>query len=220
MDMLLLPLLSRIFAVLQQPVTGTDEAQVHARLKDAYLAFFTSLMNENLDGIFITDRNKPEFENVLTTLFNLTQDYSDGASQRLAFGFFSRSVIAWGTSPEAAARPSVFAESAMATQSKMISGGTAQPNAHAVTQEQRAKQCLPGYENFIYQRLLPASFEVPANSQFNIRGGQLVSKIFHVAFLPCASLNFLCVVDCTRGCCAGQEYCSSSRSRGDRFYAP
>ncbi|KIR29357.1 exportin-T [Cryptococcus deuterogattii LA55] len=174
MDMLLLPLLSRIFAVLQQPVTGTDEAQVHARLKDAYLAFFTSLMNENLDGIFITDRNKPEFENVLTTLFNLTQDYSDGASQRLAFGFFSRSVIAWGTSPEAAARPSVFAESAMATQSKMISGGTAQPNAHAITQEQRAKQCLPGYENFIYQRLLPASFEVPANSQFNIRGGQLI----------------------------------------------
>lgn len=179
MDMLLLPLLSRISTVLQQPVTGTDEAQVHARLKDAYLAFFTSLMNENLDGIFITDRNKPEFENVLTTLFNLTQDYSDGASQRLAFGFFSRSVIAWGTSPEAAARPSVFAESAMATQSKMVSGGTAQPNPHAITQEQRAKQCLPGYENFIYQRLLPATFEVPANSQFNIRGGQLVSKFPH-----------------------------------------
>nr|ODN95651.1 exportin-T [Cryptococcus depauperatus CBS 7855] len=145
MDMLLLPLLSRIFAVLQQPVTGTDEAQVHTRLKEGYLAFFTTLMNENLDGIFTSERNKAEFENVLTTLLNLTQDYSDGASQRLAFSFFSRSVIAWGTCPEATTKPS-----------------------------QRAQRCLPGYGNFIYQRLLPAAFEVPANSQFNIRGGQLV----------------------------------------------
>ncbi|ODO00845.1 exportin-T [Cryptococcus wingfieldii CBS 7118] len=174
MDMLLLPLLSRIFAVLGQPVTGTDEAQVHTRLKDAYLSFFTTLMNENLDGIFITDSNKPEFESVLTALYNLVQDYADGTAQRLALGFFSRSVIAWGTSAEAAAKPSVFAETAQPTQSKMVSNGTAQPSTHAISLEQRAKQCLPGYENFIYQRLLPACFEVPANSEFNIRGGQLI----------------------------------------------
>ncbi|WVO13893.1 exportin-T [Cryptococcus depauperatus] len=174
MDMLLLPLLSRIFAVLQQPVTGTDEAQVHTRLKEGYLAFFTTLMNENLDGIFTSERNKAEFENVLTTLLNLTQDYSDGASQRLAFSFFSRSVIAWGTCPEATTKPSVFAESAMVTQSKMLANGSATTNQNAVSREQRAQRCLPGYGNFIYQRLLPAAFEVPANSQFNIRGGQLV----------------------------------------------
>ncbi|WVQ79178.1 exportin-T [Cryptococcus sp. DSM 104549] len=176
MDMLLLPLLSRIFSALQQPITGTDEAQTHARLKDSYLQFFTILMNENLDGIFITERNKPEFENVLTTLFALAQDFADASSQRLAFGFFSRSVIAWGTSAEAASRPSVFAESALSAQSKMVANGTAQPtNQHAIPKEQRAKQALPGYENFIYQRLLPAAFEVPANPQFNIRGGQLLT---------------------------------------------
>nr|XP_019009359.1 exportin-T [Kwoniella pini CBS 10737]OCF48140.1 exportin-T [Kwoniella pini CBS 10737] len=140
MDMLLLPLLSRIFAILQQPITGTDEAQTHARLKDAYLTFFTALMNANLDGIFITERNKPEFENLLTTLLTLAQDCSDPGSQRFAFGFFARSVIAWGTSPEAAARP---------------------------------PQALPGYENFIYQRLLPACFEVPAQKDFKIRSSTL-----------------------------------------------
>nr|XP_019043552.1 exportin-T [Kwoniella bestiolae CBS 10118]OCF22482.1 exportin-T [Kwoniella bestiolae CBS 10118] len=148
MDMLLLPLLSRIFAILQQPITGTDEAQTHARLKDAYLNFFTALMNANLDGVFITERNKPEFENLLTTLLGLTQDCSDPGSQRFAFGFFARSVIAWGTSPEAAAQPS---------------------------------QALPGYENFIYQRLVPACFEVPARKEFNIRSSTLT--LFEMAAL-------------------------------------
>ncbi|OCF35216.1 exportin-T [Kwoniella heveanensis BCC8398] len=148
-DMLLLPLLSRIFAVLGQPITGTDEAQTHKKLKEAYLSFFTALMNANLDGVFITERNKPEFENLLTTLLGLTQDCSDPDSQRFAFGFFSRSVIAWGTSPEAAAGP--------------------------------ARQALPGYENFIYQRLLPACFEVPARREFNIRGGNLT--LFEMAGL-------------------------------------
>lgn len=179
MDMLLLPLLSRIFAVLQQPVTGTDEAQVHARLKDAYLSFFTSLMNANLDGVFITERNKPEFENVLTTLYEIIKDNSDPASQRFGFAFFAKSVIAWGTSPESAVKPSVFAESAMSNHSKAVANGSAVPtNQHAIPKEERANQALPGYENFIYQRLIPACFEVPANKEFNIRNAQLVSGAY------------------------------------------
>ncbi|WWC92796.1 uncharacterized protein L201_007755 [Kwoniella dendrophila CBS 6074] len=182
MDMLLLPLLSRIFAILQQPITGTDEAQTHARLKDAYLTFFTALMNANLDGVFITERNKPEFENVLTTLLGLTQDCSDPGSQRFAFGFFARSVIAWGTSPEAAAQPSVFADSALSAMSKAVANGSAAAtNQHSIAKEDRAKQALPGYENFIYQRLLPACFEVPARKEFNIRGSTLT--LFEMAGL-------------------------------------
>ncbi|WRT69690.1 uncharacterized protein IL334_006680 [Kwoniella shivajii] len=182
MDMLLLPLLSRIFAILQQPITGTDEAQTHSRLKDAYLTFFTALMNANLDGVFITERNKPEFENLLTTLLGLTQDCSDPGSQRFAFGFFARSVIAWGTSPEAAARPSVFADSALSAMSKAVANGSAAAtNQHAIAKEERAKQALPGYENFIYQRLLPACFEVPARKEFNIRGSGLT--LFEMAGL-------------------------------------
>ncbi|WVF68493.1 hypothetical protein IAT40_003260 [Kwoniella sp. CBS 6097] len=181
-DMLLLPLLSRIFAVLGQPITGTDEAQTHKRLKEAYLSFFTALMNANLDGVFITERNKPEFENLLTTLLGLTQDCSDPDSQRFAFGFFARSVIAWGTSPEAAAGPSIFAESAQSALSRAVANGTAvATNQHTIAKEDRARQALPGYENFIYQRLLPACFEVPARREFNLRGGTLT--LFEMAGL-------------------------------------
>ena len=177
MDLLLLPLLSRIFAVLEAPITGTDEATVHRRLKDAYLSFFTALMNANLDGVFISDRNKPEFENVLSALLSLATSFNDNASQRLAIAFFAKSVIAWGTSPATATEPSVFAESALSYKSKQVANGLAAPtNQHAISKEERAKQALPGYERFIYERLLPMCFEVPANPKFNIRTGIQVSS--------------------------------------------
>lgn len=175
-DMLLLPLLSRIFSVLSSPVTGTDDAQIQRQLKTAYLNFFTALMNANLDGVFISDRNKPEFENVLSTLLNLANEHNDPGSQRLAFGFFAKSVIAWGTSPEAANAPSVFADSALSAQSKAVANGTASAtNQHAVSRVDRAAQAVPGYETFIYQRLAPLCFEVPAHERFNLKTGSQVS---------------------------------------------
>ena len=176
--MLLLPLLSRIFAILQAPINGTDEATIHRRLKDAYLTFFSALMNANLDGVFITARNKPEFENLLTALLNVANDCSDPSSQRLAFAFFAKSVTAWGTSPEAVINPSVFAESAQSDRSKAVANGTALPtNQHVIPKADRASQALPGYEIFVYQHLIPACFEVPADTKFNIRTGQTVSKV-------------------------------------------
>ncbi|RXK35182.1 hypothetical protein M231_07553 [Tremella mesenterica] len=150
MDMLLLPLLSRIFAVLGKAPTGTDEALTHRKLKEAFLAFITSLMNANLDGVFITSRNKPEFENVLQSLLSMTSDFGDQQGQRLAFSFFAKSVIAWGTSPEAVSSPT---------------------------------QALPGYENFIYQSLLPICFQVPADNKFNHKSGQPVSVLHEIAML-------------------------------------
>jgi exportin-T len=181
--MLLLPLLDRIFTVLRQPITGTDDASTHRRLKDSYLQFFTALMNANLDGIFITERNKPSFENVLTALLSLASDNRDPPSQRLAFSFFAKSIIAWGTSREAVTQPSVFAESALSEQSKAIGRGEGvATNQHAIPKEQRAEQALEGYETFIYGRLLPLCFEVPGGERFMPKPGQMVGpqKAFYV----------------------------------------
>jgi exportin-T len=170
MDMLLLPLLSRIFAVLQTPAAGTDEALVRRKLQEGFLAFFTALLNANLEGVFITERNKREFENVLTSLLAMANDCSDPPCQRQAFAFFAKSVIAWGTASNAAEQPSVFADSAMSNLSKAVANGTAQPtNQHEVGKMQRAAQALPGYEHFVYQRLVPACFEVPAQAKFNMK---------------------------------------------------
>ncbi|KAI9638936.1 armadillo-type protein [Dioszegia hungarica] len=178
MNMLLLPLLSRIFAVLQQPITGTDDASIHRKLKESYLSFFIALMNANLDGVFISETNKPEFENLLNALLILATDSTDFTSQRLAFSFFAKSVVAWGTS----AAESVFAETALSEKSKAIATGIASAtNQHAIPKSERAAQALPGYENFVYQRLVPACFAVPASPSFNLRSGQPV--VFEISML-------------------------------------
>lgn len=210
-DMLLLPLLSRIFAVLSTPPTGTDDAQIHRSLKSAYLQFFTSLMNANLDGVFISERNKPEFENVISTLLNLARDNSDPPSQRLAFGFFSKSVIAWGTSAEAANAPSVFADSALSAQSKAVNNGTAvATNQHAITRSNRAAQAFAGYESFIYQTLVPLCFEVPANPKFILKSSQQVSIQWKV---PSIHHTVITVWTLTCRCCLRSRCCFETRSR-------
>jgi exportin-T len=182
MDMLLLPLLSRIFSVLRTPANGTDELVNHRRLQEAYLNFFTALMNSNLETVFITDRNKPEFENVLSALLDLAQNSRDPASQRLAWSFFAKSAVAWGTSTAAATEPTVFADSAKSEYSQKVASGLAPAtNQHEVTKAQRAEQALPGYETFIYQRLIPAAFEVPLHPEFPIKVGQPV--MYEIAML-------------------------------------
>lgn len=170
--MLLLPLLSRIFAVLQQPITGTDDASIHRKLKESYLAFFIALMNANLDGVFISDINKPEFENLLNALLSLAKDNTDPVSQRLAFAFFAKSVIAWST----AEVETVFLDTALSEKSKATASGlTTATNQHAISKDERASLALAGYENFVYQRLVPACFEVAAT--MNLRSGQPVSSL-------------------------------------------
>jgi exportin-T len=183
MDMLLLPLLSRIFSVLRNPATGTDDIVQHRRLQEAYLNFFTALMNSNLETVFITERNKPEFENVLSSLLELAQNSRDMASQRLAWSFFAKSVVAWGTSTAAATEPSVFEDSAMSVLSQKVANSLAQPtNQHAIAKAERAAQALRGYETFVYQRLIPTAFQVLVDPEFPLRtSGQPVA--FEVAML-------------------------------------
>jgi exportin-T len=170
MDMLLLPLLSTVLELLKKEITGTDEAIIHRRVQEAYLGFFTALMNANLEGVFISERNKPQFENVLQSLVSMSEDISDVGSQRLAFAFFGKSVIAWATSATAVSQPSVFAESAKSMHSIKVAAGVAAPsNQHTISKEERATMALPGYETFIYQTLVPTIFNVAADPKFNVK---------------------------------------------------
>ena len=168
-------------------------------------------MNANLDGVFISERNKPEFENVISTLLNLARDNSDPPSQRLAFGFFSKSVIAWGTSAEAANAPSVFADSALSAQSKAVNNGTAvATNQHAITRSNRAAQAFAGYESFIYQTLVPLCFEVPANPKFILKSSQQVSIQWKVPSIHSA-VHLVQKLTCR--CCLKSRCCFGTHSR-------
>lgn len=77
------------------------------------------------------------------------EDVSDPANQKVAIIFFSRCVTVWGQSlPE--------------------SPGSASNGHHGQSQD------LPGFERFIYERLIPTAFLVPAQPNFNPKDGQMI----------------------------------------------
>jgi hypothetical protein len=99
--------------------------------------------------------NYSGFEALIDTMQRFAEDVSDPANQKVAVIFFSRCVSTWGqpflNSPDIAS------------------------NGH-----HGGNQGLPGFERFIYERLIPTAFRVPSLPNFNPKDGQMmvVSPIY------------------------------------------
>lgn len=85
------------------------------------------------------------FENLLSSIVQISQDFSDNNGQKLAFNFLSRAVSVW-------------AEPVTQTNGTM--------NGHS--------NQLPGFERFMYEQLIPAAFKVPSAPEFNVKDGQMM----------------------------------------------
>jgi exportin-T len=89
--------------------------------------------------------NKNELESLLENVCQFAQDISDQSSQKSAFSFFGRCVQVW-CNPQPSS-----------------TGGNA-----------LGPQILPGFERFVYERLVPAAFAVLSSPQFNPKDGQML----------------------------------------------
>lgn len=96
--------------------------------------------------------NKPELENILNNVVGFAVDCKDSTCQKLAFSILAKAVTAWATNPSAVAVPMV------------VPGG--------VPALLPTSQVIPGFEGYIYERLLPICIEVPLNPLFKIKDGQ------------------------------------------------
>jgi exportin-T len=74
------------------------------------------------------------------------EDVTDASSQKAAFAFFNKCVGTWG---------------------KPI-GGVEGGGASA------DQEGLPGFDRFIYERIIPLAFRVPSAPGFNLKDGQVV----------------------------------------------
>ena len=75
----------------------------------------------------------------------LAEDVNDPVSQRAAFQFLGRCVLVW---------------------LEPASGSNGQANGQS--------QTLPGFERYVYERLIPSAFSVLASPQFNVKDGQML----------------------------------------------
>ncbi|KAK3190998.1 pre-tRNA nuclear export protein [Lecanicillium sp. MT-2017a] len=143
LNVLLTPLLQRIFNGLTEPITGTDDEVQLAELRREYLSFIQIILNNNLEGVLISESNQGYFESLISSVIELgkTLDGNQGPS-RLAFNIMLRISSIWG-GPD------------IATISQNPSAPTGSPNP-----------AIPGFDQYMIDRFHSACWEVMRNPSF------------------------------------------------------
>ncbi|KAM6504507.1 Armadillo-type fold [Amanita muscaria] len=153
LDQLIGPLSMHITALLSQPISGTDDQRAHIETKRGYLGLLNAILIGRLEGVFTSERNAGTFMSLIESLEQLAEDISDSASQKSAITFFNRAISIWG-----------------------------QPIAQTPV-DGKLQDGLPGFETFIYERLVPAAFRVPSLPGFNLKDGQMTTVLHEIANL-------------------------------------
>ncbi|GKT47887.1 exportin-T [Colletotrichum spaethianum] len=144
LNMLLTPLLQRIFAGLSEPVTGTDDEIQLGELRREYLSFLLVILNNELQSVFISEANQGFFESLINSVLTLgrTLVAENIGPSRLAFSVLSRMVVVWG-GPDCAK----IAENPSAP------SGSPNPT-------------IPGFDRFMIDRFHPLCWEVFQDPNF------------------------------------------------------
>ncbi|KAK9783551.1 putative Exportin-T [Seiridium cardinale] len=144
LNLLLTPLLQRVFGGLSEPMDGTDDEIQLAELRREYLSFVGVILNNDLGGVLVSEANQGFFESLIVSILNLARDVSSGnlPASRLAFGILSRMAGVWGGPDVAniAANPSA---------------PTGSPSP-----------AIPGFDQFLLDRFHPVCWEVMKDPQF------------------------------------------------------
>ncbi|KJZ72944.1 Exportin-T [Hirsutella minnesotensis 3608] len=143
LNMLLTPLLQRIFGGLSEPIAGTDDEIQLAELRREYLSFLQIILNNGLDGVLISEANQGFFEPMIASVIELakTLDGNIGPS-KLAFTLMARISAIWGG-------PDV----ATIAQNPTPPSGSPTP-------------AIPGFDRFVIERFHSVCWDVMRNPSF------------------------------------------------------
>lgn len=144
LNLLLTPLLQRIFGGLSQPNTGTDDDIQLAELRREYLQFIQIIFTNDLGGVLVSEANQGYFETVVSSIITLARSISHGnmSTSRTAIGLLSRMTAVWG-GPD------------VATISSTPSAPTGSP-----------APLIPGFDGFVIERFHPVCWEVLQDPTF------------------------------------------------------
>jgi exportin-T len=169
LNLLLTPLLQRIFAGLAEPVSGTDDEIQLVELRREYLSFIQVILNNGLEGVLISDTNQGSFESMILSILEVakTLDNSNLGPSRIAFTVMIKISTIWGgpdvatisnepTAPTGAATPSIPGfDQFMLDRFHTTCWEVLQNPAFQPSQDAQAKQVLneiAGLEQIIYTK--------------------------------------------------------------------
>lgn len=144
LNMLLTPLLQRIFGGLGEPITGTDDEIQLGELRREYLSFLGIILNNDLQGVFISEANQGFFEPMISSIVELgrTLDESNIQLNRVAFTLMIKIAALWGG-------PDI----AVIAQNPTAPSGAPNP-------------AIPGFDQFMIDRFHSVCWEVMRNPIF------------------------------------------------------
>ncbi|KIW00163.1 uncharacterized protein PV09_08338 [Verruconis gallopava] len=161
LDVILSPLLQRIFTRLGESPEGTDDEIQLNDLRKEYINVIGVILNNDLAGVLVSTRNQGYFESVIATIEHFARDPSDLALARTAFGVLTKMVSVWG-GPDTAIQVNPNSET------------PASPTSIP------PQPVLPGFDQFIITRFSPLSWSIPATPGFKVQdpvSRQLVAEI-------------------------------------------
>lgn len=100
LNVLLTPLLQRVFGGLGEPISGTDDEIQLAELRREYLTFLGIILNNDLGGVLVSEANQGFFEELLGSILALATEIEPNSgnlpASKIAFSLLSKMATVWG----------------------------------------------------------------------------------------------------------------------------
>lgn len=161
LNVLLTPLLQRIFGGLTEPINGTDDEIQLAELRREYLSFLQIILNNGLEGVLISESNQGFFEPMIASIVELAKTLEGNIGpSKLAFTLMARISAVWG-GPD------------IATIAQNPTAPTGAPNP-----------AFPGFDQFMIDRFHTTCWEVMQNPNFRpLQDAQTKAIVVEIAGL-------------------------------------
>ncbi|KAI1735563.1 Exportin-T [Xylaria scruposa] len=146
LNILLTPLLQRVFGGLREPISGTDDEIQLAELRREYLTFLGIILNNDLGGVLISEANQGFFEELIGSILALATEIEPSSgnipASKIAFSLLTKMATVWG-GPD-------------------VASISENPATHG-----SPSPVIPGFDQLILiERFHPACWQVLSNSQF------------------------------------------------------
>lgn len=98
LDLLLTPLLERVFGGLSEPIAGTDDEIQLQELRREYVSFVQVILLNDLGGVLVSASNQGIFESLVSSIINIAKTLTHGnlVPSRIAFNVLARMAAQWG----------------------------------------------------------------------------------------------------------------------------
>ncbi|EAQ89027.1 hypothetical protein CHGG_05646 [Chaetomium globosum CBS 148.51] len=98
LDVLLTPLLQRVFSGLSDPINGTDDEIQLQELRREFVSFVQVILHNELGGVLVSASNQGTFESLISSIIDIAKTLTHGnlVASRVAFNVLSRMASQWG----------------------------------------------------------------------------------------------------------------------------